>query len=101
LLDRSPKSNIISINRHKIGYGQEKGGLVIDIYNSHPTGTDFPKYSRLDTIRVVYFDSIHWILKLYLSTLEIKQDGKSVRDTCIIHYFNNKRWLKMFTLRLH
>ncbi|RUP51429.1 hypothetical protein BC936DRAFT_148148 [Jimgerdemannia flammicorona] len=56
-------------------YGQERGGLTVNIVNQNPN----------ETVPVIYFDSIPWYLKLYLHTLkvsvtwgqDVRQDGRA------------------------
>lgn len=64
------------ISRYQTGFGQERGGLAVDIYNN----MDHP-------VEIVYLETIPWILKLYLHTLkvvqdslEITNDGKKVKE---------------------
>ncbi|KND00994.1 GPI-anchor transamidase subunit GPI16 [Spizellomyces punctatus DAOM BR117] len=51
----------IRANRYLTGYGGERGGLSVDLYNY-----------RSSAIPVTYFESIPWILKLYLHTLKVE-----------------------------
>lgn len=49
-----------SVKRYTTGFGQERGGLAIDLYNRHAT----PKRFRL-------YQVVPWYLKFYLHTLKI------------------------------
>ena len=51
-------------NQYKIGYGQQKGGLVTKLYNNH--------WSSLD---IVVLHNIPWYVPIYLHTLEIESNG--------------------------
>ncbi|CAG8553270.1 8397_t:CDS:10, partial [Funneliformis mosseae] len=52
-------------HRFFTGYGQERGGIKINIFN---------KSSNI-TVPIIYFDVIPWFLKLYLHTLKVKING--------------------------
>ncbi|KAI8984284.1 GPI transamidase component PIG-T [Mycotypha africana] len=56
-----PVRPMIYAERYFTGYGQERGGLKITIYNRNGE-TSMP---------VIYYDSIPWYLKLYLHTLKV------------------------------
>ena len=51
-------SPVLTVSRHVVGTGQERGGIVANIIH---TGRDH--------INVVYLDVIPWYLRLYLHTL--------------------------------
>ncbi|CAJ0890876.1 18553_t:CDS:2 [Entrophospora sp. SA101] len=53
-------------HRYFTGYGQERGGIKVNIFNKSP------KYS----VPVIYYDVIPWYLKLYLHTLKVQVNGK-------------------------
>ncbi|KAJ3152454.1 hypothetical protein HDU86_005635 [Geranomyces michiganensis] len=50
----------IHVHRYQTGYGGERGGLAVDLHNYHPTAD----------LRVTYFETVPWYLKLYLHTLK-------------------------------
>ncbi|GJQ86521.1 hypothetical protein Trydic_g10421 [Trypoxylus dichotomus] len=54
-------------NQYKIGYGQQKGGLVTKIYNNHWTPLD-----------VVLLQHLPWYVPIYLYTMKIESNGMSV-----------------------
>ncbi|RUP51428.1 hypothetical protein BC936DRAFT_148148 [Jimgerdemannia flammicorona] len=62
-------------HRYFTGYGQERGGLTVNIVNQNPN----------ETVPVIYFDSIPWYLKLYLHTLKVSVTwGQDVRQDDLI-----------------
>ncbi|KAI9478748.1 MAG: GPI transamidase component PIG-T [Benjaminiella poitrasii] len=56
-----PTYPMINAERYFTGYGQERGGLKMTIYNRN----------KFNAMPVVYYDSIPWYLKLYLHTLQV------------------------------
>lgn len=52
-----------------IGYGQERGGIKVNIFNK----------STNMTVPIIYYDVIPWFLKLYLHTLKVQINGEEVR----------------------
>jgi len=56
-------SPVLTVSRHVVGTGQERGGIVANIIH---TGRDH--------INVVYLDVIPWYLRLYLHTLRVTSD---------------------------
>ncbi|KAI7903831.1 GPI transamidase component PIG-T [Cokeromyces recurvatus] len=56
-----PIQPMIYAQRYFTGYGQERGGLKITIYN----------HNKLNAMPVIYYDSIPWYLKVYLHTLQV------------------------------
>ncbi|CAG8469042.1 11666_t:CDS:10 [Ambispora gerdemannii] len=57
-------------HRYFSGYGQERGGIKVNIFNKSPDLT----------IPIVYYDVIPWYLKLYLHTLKVKINGVEVNS---------------------
>ena len=68
--------SVIQVRRYQTGFGQERGGLAVDFINNHPT----------QSIPIVYFESIPWILQLFLHTLRLERDGLpiSLDDTSVV-----------------
>ncbi|CAL1680964.1 unnamed protein product [Lasius platythorax] len=60
--------SILYANRYIIGYGQERGSLVIKLYNNH-----------WQTLDVILLENIPWYLLVYLHSVTITQNGKQVR----------------------
>ncbi|CAG8552078.1 3840_t:CDS:10 [Acaulospora morrowiae] len=52
------------------GYGQERGGIKVNIFNESPNVS----------IPIIYYDVIPWYLKLYLHTLKVQVNGKDVNS---------------------
>ncbi|KAF9420592.1 hypothetical protein BGZ76_004071 [Entomortierella beljakovae] len=52
-------------HRYFTGYGQERGGLAIEIHNSNLKDTE-----------VILLDTLPWYLKLYLHTFSVEVNGK-------------------------
>ncbi|CAG8474801.1 14065_t:CDS:10 [Acaulospora colombiana] len=50
------------------GYGQERGGIKINIFNKSPNSS----------IPIIYYDVIPWYLRLYLHTLKVQVNGKDI-----------------------
>ena len=68
------------VSRSLTGYGQDRGGLRTVFTN--PTN---------DTIRAVYFESLPWFMRLYLSTMKLESDaagaGLDLHDVITsVHY---------------
>ncbi|XP_072013804.1 GPI transamidase component PIG-T-like [Amphiura filiformis] len=55
-------------HRYLSGYGQEKGGIMCHLYNNDP----------VNSIRVVYMETVPWYIRLYLHTLEVTNSVKLV-----------------------
>ena len=60
-------SPVLTISRHLTGLGQERGGLRASVRN---TGKE--------EVTIVYLDIIPWYLRLYLHTLSITSNGKTL-----------------------
>ncbi|GES90457.1 GPI transamidase component PIG-T-like [Rhizophagus clarus] len=60
-------------HRFFTGYGQERGGIKVNIFNK---STNF-------TVPIIYYDVIPWFLKLYLHTLKVQINGEEVQDSPI------------------
>ncbi|EXX71787.1 Gpi16p [Rhizophagus irregularis DAOM 197198w] len=58
-------------HRFFTGYGQERGGIKVNIFNK----------STNMTVPIIYYDVIPWFLKLYLHTLKVQINGEEVRDS--------------------
>ncbi|KAI9348276.1 Gpi16 subunit, GPI transamidase component-domain-containing protein [Zopfochytrium polystomum] len=58
VIDRSISP--IRVHRYLTGYGRERGGIAVNIYNYGP-----------DPVRVAYLESIPWFLRIYLHTLTV------------------------------
>eukprot|EP01133_Synstelium_polycarpum_P017889 gene17889-21340_t len=59
----------ITAHSHLTGYGQERGGMAIQIYNSHE-----------QAINVTYYQAIPWYLRLYFHTFRFTINEKEYRD---------------------
>ncbi|KAG0278494.1 hypothetical protein BGZ95_003862 [Linnemannia exigua] len=57
----------IVAHRYFTGFGQERGGLAIEIRNNNS-----------QDIEAIYLDTVPWYLKLYLHTFSIQLDGKTL-----------------------
>lgn len=62
-----PISPGIVAHRYFTGYGQEHGGLAIEIHNNNE-----------QDIEAIYLDTLPWYLKLYLHTFSIQLNGKTL-----------------------
>nr|KAJ3419793.1 hypothetical protein HK105_006489 [Polyrhizophydium stewartii] len=62
LNSRNPRLAPVKTHRYLSGVGQERGAIVVDFTNDLPT-----------PMRATYFDSIPFILKMYLHTLRVVQ----------------------------
>jgi phosphatidylinositol glycan class T len=67
---------LIQVRRYQTGFGQERGGLTVDIVNSHPSRS----------CNVTYLETTPWILKLFLHTLtlSLNDDKLSIEKNEII-----------------
>jgi len=54
----------IVAHRYFTGYGQERGGLSIEIHNNNS-----------EDVESVYLDTLPWYLKLYLHTFTMELNG--------------------------
>ncbi|KAI4464832.1 gpi transamidase component pig-t-related [Holotrichia oblita] len=61
-------------NQYKIGYGQQKGGLVTKIYNNHWAAID-----------VVVLQNLPWYIPIYLHTLKINSNGTPMKPLKLIY----------------
>lgn len=59
-------------NQYLTGYGQERGGIVTEIYNNH--------WSSLD---VVLLQNIAWYVPVYLHTLKVVANGHTIEPTIL------------------
>ncbi|KAG0198227.1 hypothetical protein BGX28_008325 [Mortierella sp. GBA30] len=57
----------IVAHRYFTGYGQERGGLAIEIHNNN-----------VQDVEAIYLDTLPWYLKLYLHTFSIQLNGKTL-----------------------
>ncbi|CAG8462227.1 12559_t:CDS:10 [Ambispora leptoticha] len=57
-------------HRYFSGYGEERGGIKVNIFNKSPDLT----------IPIIYYDVIPWYLKLYLHTLKVRINGVEVNS---------------------
>ncbi|KAF8939595.1 hypothetical protein BGZ58_009201 [Dissophora ornata] len=64
-----PVSPRVVAHRYFTGYGQERGGLVIEVRNSNLQDTE-----------AVLLDTLPWYLKLYLHTFSIEVNGKPLEN---------------------
>ncbi|KAG0264452.1 hypothetical protein BG011_006811 [Mortierella polycephala] len=62
-----PISPGIVAHRYFTGYGQEHGGLAIEIHNNNE-----------QDVEAIYLDTLPWYLKLYLHTFSIQLNGKTI-----------------------
>ncbi|XP_049854361.1 GPI transamidase component PIG-T [Schistocerca gregaria] len=58
---------VLHANRYIVGYGQERGGIVTRIHNTH--------WKEID---VVYMENIPWFIPVYLHTLKITSQGRKI-----------------------
>lgn len=69
----SPKiSPPIHATRYIIGYGQEYGGVVTEIYNNH-----------FSDLNVIFLENIPWFVPMYLHTLKIKCNGMELKPKAL------------------
>lgn len=59
---------LIQVRRFQTGFGQERGGLTVDIVNAHPTRSS----------NVTYLETTPWILKFFLHTLTLSLNDQTV-----------------------
>ena len=55
-------------HRYLTGYGQEMGGITCHLYNNDP----------INSVRVLYLETVPWFVRLYLHTLEVTNNVKLV-----------------------
>ncbi|KAF0552024.1 Gpi16 subunit, GPI transamidase component [Gigaspora margarita] len=65
----NPVQPRIFAHRFFTGYGQERGGIKVNIFNKSPN----------ISIPIIYYDVIPWYLKLYLHTLKVQINGKNTK----------------------
>jgi len=65
---------VLSVSRHVVGTGNERGGIVSTITNTGP-----------DSLHIVYLDTIPWFLRLYLHTMKITSNGADL-EPITVHY---------------
>ncbi|XP_054257605.1 GPI transamidase component PIG-T-like, partial [Macrosteles quadrilineatus] len=58
----------IYANRYIVGYGQEYGGIVTKIHNRH-----------WQPITVIFLENIPWFVPIYLHTLRIVSQGRTIK----------------------
>ncbi|KAF9427676.1 hypothetical protein BGZ94_004419 [Podila epigama] len=68
-LSVKPISPGIIAHRYFTGFGQERGGLSIEIHNNN--------WEQVD---ILYMDTLPWYLKLYLHTFEVQLNGSPHED---------------------
>lgn len=68
LLVRRSRPGIVA-HRYFTGYGQERGGLSIEIHNNN--------WEQID---IMYMDTLPWYLKLYLHTFNLELNGEPFED---------------------
>ncbi|KAF9356591.1 hypothetical protein BGX26_005050 [Mortierella sp. AD094] len=56
-------------HRYFTGFGQERGGLAIEIYNNN-----------LEDTEAILLDTLPWYLKLYLHTFNVEVNGKPLEN---------------------
>ncbi|CAG8451990.1 8749_t:CDS:10 [Cetraspora pellucida] len=56
-------------DQFEYSYGQERGGIKVNIFNKSPN----------TSIPIIYCDVIPWYLKLYLHTLKVQINGKDTK----------------------
>ncbi|KAG0222995.1 hypothetical protein BGW42_006175 [Actinomortierella wolfii] len=56
-------------HRYFTGYGQERGGLTIELHNHNS-----------EPVEALYFDTLPWFLKLYLHTMTIQVDNSEINS---------------------
>ncbi|KAF9585323.1 hypothetical protein BGW38_002888 [Lunasporangiospora selenospora] len=54
-------------HRYFTGYGQERGGLSIEVHNNN-----------LEDVKAIYLDTLPWFLKIYLHTFSVQLNGKEL-----------------------
>ncbi|CAG8593041.1 23389_t:CDS:10 [Dentiscutata erythropus] len=65
----NPVQPRIFAHRFFTGYGQERGGIKVNIFNKSPN----------TSIPIIYYDVIPWYLKLYLHTFKVQINGKNTK----------------------
>lgn len=75
-------------NQYLTGYGQERGGIVIKLYNNH--------WESLD---VVVLQSLPWYVPIYLHTLKIQSNGKQLKPL-LLKYIPGKLRKRPYYLEL-
>ncbi|RHZ69509.1 hypothetical protein Glove_283g126 [Diversispora epigaea] len=61
---------LVFAHRYFTGYGQERGGIKVNIFNKSPN----------ISIPIIYYDVIPWYLKLYLYTLKVQINDQDVNS---------------------
>lgn len=59
---------VIYANRYIVGYGQEQGGIVTKLHNTHWA-----------PITVIFLENIPWFVPIYFHTLKIRSGGKEIK----------------------
>ncbi|XP_050306661.1 GPI transamidase component PIG-T [Anthonomus grandis grandis] len=75
-------------HQYLTGYGQERGGIVTEIYNNH--------WSSLD---IVLLQNIPWYVPIYLHTLKAVSNGRTIEPT-VLKYRPGKQRQKAYYLEV-
>ncbi|KAI9918254.1 hypothetical protein PsorP6_011934 [Peronosclerospora sorghi] len=59
------QQDVVSVHRFVTGYGQVRGGIVVQLTNNHPSCK----------MRVTYHDVIPWYLRVYFHTFRVTASG--------------------------
>lgn len=78
----------IHATRYIIGFGQERGGVVTEIYNNYFTD-----------LNVIFLENIPWFLPIYLHTLKIKCNGFDLKPKAI-NYVPGKEHKRPYYLEI-
>ncbi|XP_035233919.1 GPI transamidase component PIG-T-like isoform X1 [Stegodyphus dumicola] len=65
---------VLYVDRKISGYGQEQGGIRCTFFNNH-----------VKALKIIYFDTIPWYLRVYSHTLTVKNNDKSITPD-FFHY---------------
>lgn len=76
------------VNQYLTGYGQEKGGIVIKLYNNH-----------WNTLDAVVLHNIPWYVPIYLHTLKIISNGEELKPLSL-NYIPGKMRKRSYYLEL-
>ncbi|KAI9144640.1 GPI transamidase component PIG-T [Paraphysoderma sedebokerense] len=74
----SPPKPRVYVRRHSVGYGQERGGVIITFTNTSP-----------NNVSVVYYDLIPWFLQLYIHTLKLSAKYLDAKNADSIFYYHS------------
>ncbi|CAH1780479.1 unnamed protein product, partial [Owenia fusiformis] len=75
-------------HRFQTGYGQEKGGITCLLYNQ-----------QAQNATVVYMETVPWYIRMYLHSLTITSEGKTITPDAV-HYVGGRDRERPFHLEL-